>query len=224
MAGMICPVSSSTLPRISAALKQLNLRNATGSVSVSSAAWSSRAFGQPLVQTSTQSRQFVCNALNKDQLDKAKKFQLQATEVLAELLKSSNVQSTAAKLVDSLTEEFFMVASTYFEMKEGNAEVMKRIEGVLEVAMAEKGKTLRPEIQLMNKLLNEKDQGKRAETMRSYSQYITDSDGYFYELLQRMNNDVEGLKDSPKKQELLGKIRTVTKEVKETGRAFRKAK
>lgn len=168
----------------------------------------------------------MCNALNKDQLDKAKKFQLQATEVLAELLKSSNVQSTAAKLVDSLTEEFFMVASTYFEMakKEGNAEVMKRIEGVLEVAMAEKGKTLRPEIQLMNKLLNEKDQGKRAETMRSYSQYITDSDGYFYELLQRMNNDVEGLKDSPKKQELLGKIRTVTKEVKETGRAFRKAK
>lgn len=30
---------------------------------------------------------------------------------------------------------------------------MKRIEGVLEVAMAEKGKTLRPEIQLMNKVL-----------------------------------------------------------------------
>lgn len=58
----------------------------------------------------------MCSLLNLDQLDKAKKFQLQATEVLAELLKSSNVQSTAAKLVDSLTEEFFMVASTYFEM------------------------------------------------------------------------------------------------------------
>lgn len=29
-------------------------------------------------------------------------------------------------------------------------EVMKNIENVLEIAMAEKGKTLRPEIQLMN--------------------------------------------------------------------------
>lgn len=32
-------------------------------------------------------------------------------------------------------------------------EVMKKIELVLEVAMTEKGKTLRPEIQLMNKVL-----------------------------------------------------------------------
>lgn len=54
--------------------------------------------------------------LNPDQIAQAKKFQLQATEVLAELLKSSNVQATASKYLDSLTEEFFMVASTYLEM------------------------------------------------------------------------------------------------------------
>lgn len=54
--------------------------------------------------------------LNLDQIAQAKKFQLQATEVLAELLKSKNTQATASKYLDSLTEEFFMVASTYLEM------------------------------------------------------------------------------------------------------------
>ena len=58
----------------------------------------------------------VCDLLNLDQVGKARKFQLQATEVLAELLKSKNPQATASKYLDSLTEEFFMVASTYLEM------------------------------------------------------------------------------------------------------------
>ncbi len=37
--------------------------------------------------------------------------------------------------------------------KEGDAEVVRRLEEVLKVAMAEKQKTLRPEIQLLNRLL-----------------------------------------------------------------------
>lgn len=41
---------------------------------------------------------------------------MQATEVLAELLKSTNPQATASKYLDHLSEEFFMVASTYLEM------------------------------------------------------------------------------------------------------------
>lgn len=49
-------------------------------------------------------------------LAEAKRHQLEATEVLAELLKSDNVQFTAQKYLDSLTEEFFMIASTYLEM------------------------------------------------------------------------------------------------------------
>lgn len=49
-------------------------------------------------------------------LAEAKRYQLEATEVLAELLKSDNVQFTAQKYLDSLTEEFFMIASTYLEM------------------------------------------------------------------------------------------------------------
>lgn len=151
---------------------------------------------------------------------------MQATEVLAELLKSTNPKTTASKYLDHLSEEFFMVASTYLEMakKEGNAEVMKKIENVLEIAMEEKGKTLRPEIQLMNKLLNSTDQYERAKTIQSNALFIANTDSYFYELLQRMTTDVENLKESPKRQQLLTQIKTVTREVKEASRAMRKAK
>jgi len=227
MAGVMCSVSSSALPRTSIAVNQRGLGNlSAGAVSVSAGGFgtSGRAHGQPLVHRLRPA--VVCRALDKDQIAKAKKFQLQATEVLAELLKSSNIQATASKYLDSLTEEFFMVASTYLEMakKEGNVEVMKKIENVLEIAMEEKGKTLRLEIQLMNKLLNETDQYERSKTIRSNSLYIADSDGYFYELLNRMTTDVENLKDSPKKQKLLTQIRAVTREVKEAGKALRRAK
>lgn len=76
----------------------------------------------------------------------------------------------------------------------------------------------------MLQLLNETDQYERSKTIKSNSLYIKDSTSYFYELLERMNTDVENLKDSPKKQKLLTQIRTVTKEVKEAGRALRRAK
>lgn len=36
--------------------------------------------------------------------------------------------------------------------KEGNAEVVNKIETALKIAMVEKGKTLRPEIQLLNQV------------------------------------------------------------------------
>lgn len=51
-----------------------------------------------------------------DKVAEARKFQLQATELLAELLKSENPEITAQKYLDSLTEDFFMIASTYLEM------------------------------------------------------------------------------------------------------------
>jgi hypothetical protein len=51
-----------------------------------------------------------------ERVTEARKYQLQATELLAELIKSDNPQSTAQTHVDSLTEDFFLVASTYLEM------------------------------------------------------------------------------------------------------------
>lgn len=73
-------------------------------------------------------------------------------------------------------------------------------------------------------LLNETDQYERSKTMKSNSLYLMDAEGYFYELLDRMSTDVENLKDSPKKQKLLTQIKTVSREVKEAGKALRRAK
>ncbi len=56
------------------------------------------------------------SCLLAERVTEARKYQLQATELLAELIKSDNPQSTAQTHVDSLTEDFFLVASTYLEM------------------------------------------------------------------------------------------------------------
>ena len=76
----------------------------------------------------------------------------------------------------------------------------------------------------MLQLLNETNQYERSKTIKSNSLYLMDSEGYFFELLDRMMTDVENLKDSPKKQKLLTQIRTVAKEVKEAGKALRRGK
>ncbi len=56
------------------------------------------------------------SCLLAERVTEARKYQLQATELLAELIKSDNPQTTAQTHVDSLTEDFFLVASTYLEM------------------------------------------------------------------------------------------------------------
>lgn len=56
------------------------------------------------------------SCLLAEKVTEARKYQLQATELLAELIKSDNPQTTAQTHVDSLTEDFFLVASTYLEM------------------------------------------------------------------------------------------------------------
>ena len=45
--------------------------------------------------------------------------QMNASTLLTELLKSEDLPSVAHKYVDSLTEEFFMVASAYIDMVSG---------------------------------------------------------------------------------------------------------
>ncbi|XP_024530005.1 uncharacterized protein LOC9659499 [Selaginella moellendorffii] len=110
----------------------------------------------------------VCKASEKDQQDKkieeSRKFQLQATEVLAEILKSAEKEKRAEELVDNLNEEFFYIASTYLSMakKEANVEVVNQVENALKAAMAAKDKTLRPEIRLFNKASKGQQLGRAA--------------------------------------------------------------
>jgi len=117
----------------------------------------------------------------QDHVKQARTTQVETTEVLADLLQAPNIAATARNNIDSINEEFFMVSSTYLDMvchvpvachtckweqyswkalllhkqakKEGNTEVCRKLEEVLRVAMEEKQKTLRPEIQLLNNLM-----------------------------------------------------------------------
>ena len=59
--------------------------------------------------------------------------------------------------------------------KEGNAEVVGRLESVLKIAMEEKQKTLRPEIQLLNSLIAAKSSLQRQEVSMCWSDqgYLT---------------------------------------------------
>jgi hypothetical protein len=51
-----------------------------------------------------------------EKIKQARNYQLEATQVLAELLKSKDLVKTAQENVDSLSESFFMIASTYLDL------------------------------------------------------------------------------------------------------------
>ncbi|EFJ12116.1 hypothetical protein SELMODRAFT_425709 [Selaginella moellendorffii] len=153
----------------------------------------------------------VCKASEKDQQDKkieeSRKFQLQATEVLAEILKSAEKEKRAEELVDNLNEEFFYIASTYLSMakKEANVEVVNQVENALKAAMAAKDKTLRPEIRLFNKLLRDNSSAERQQTISENHAYLHEG-SYFFELLDRMTKDVESQKSSPDRTKLRQRV------------------
>ena len=52
----------------------------------------------------------------QDVVKQSHRAQLQSTELLAKLIESGDPASTAQRHVDSLTEEFFIMSSTYMEM------------------------------------------------------------------------------------------------------------
>ncbi|KAL2641943.1 hypothetical protein R1flu_009530 [Riccia fluitans] len=165
----------------------------------------------------------VCKASEKDTVAKARKFQLEATELLAELLKADDVKSTAEEHVDSLSEDFFIIASTYLDLakKEGNLEVVTKLETTLRTALQVKETTLRPEIRLLNQLLRDTAEKDRASTIQANVQYLS-SDSYFFQLLTRMINDVESQKTNPNRLRLLTQLRMINKETREVAKALRR--
>ncbi|CAK9881394.1 unnamed protein product [Sphagnum jensenii] len=233
MAGPICSASSLNFAA-SPPLELPVLRPSSGTACTKwgwKGIWSWQQQQQPLLHSATYKvpisvgRGFrVCRASEKEKVTEARKYQLQATELLAELIKSDNPQTTAQTHVDSLTEDFFLVASTYLEMakKEGNAEVVNKIETTLKVAMAEKNKTLRPEIRLLNQLLTDNGVQERAKTIQSNLDYLR-TDSYFFQLLSRMLADVEKQRNNPKRLLLLAQLRTISKETKEAAKALKKS-
>ncbi|CAI5481758.1 unnamed protein product [Closterium sp. Yama58-4] len=153
----------------------------------------------------------------------SRRVQVDATRVLAELLQAKDLEATVRERVEDLSEEFFMVASAYVDMarKEGNPEVVQQLESVLKVAMAEKEKTLRPEIRMLNQLLRDKTPADRAKTLAAYEEYLV-AGSYFFHLLNRMLVDVESQK--PPQTKLLSQLRTINREVKEAAKGGKKSR
>ncbi|KAH7286350.1 hypothetical protein KP509_32G002800 [Ceratopteris richardii] len=173
---------------------------------------------------STRFRILKCTASSKERVDSARKLQRSKTDLLAQLIKAENTVEFAKEHVESLDQEFFMIASTYLSMakKEGNAEVVNRIETILKTAMQEREKILRPEIQLLNQLLRDKGTSDRKRTMDQFQEYLT-SDSYFFQLLNRMTLDVENQRKDVEQMKLLAQLRTIGKEAKEVSRALKQA-
>lgn len=165
----------------------------------------------------------TCGASESERVAELTKRQMKSTELLAELLKTENRQQFAQEHVDSLTEDFFLVSSTYMEMarKDGNMDMVKQIECALKVAMDEKGKALRPEIQLLNQLLRQNSASERSATFTGNVEYLRNG-SYFFELLRIMTKDVETQPDSPQKSKLLKRLQIIRTEADEISRTLQK--
>ncbi|GAQ85667.1 hypothetical protein KFL_002480050 [Klebsormidium nitens] len=176
-------------------------------------AGSGKGFGQPSSNRSGGTKE-------QEAIKQARNYQLEATQLLAQLLQAKDLQATARENVHALSEEFFMIASTYLDLakKEGNAEVVNQLESTLKVALAEKEKTLRPEIRLLNRLLREKNSSGRNAIFQEDLSLLQSEDGYFAGLVKRMLGDVERQPENPRKGELLRKLKDIKQEMKELSR------
>ncbi|KAL0017760.1 hypothetical protein WJX77_010093 [Trebouxia sp. C0004] len=168
--------------------------------------------------TARSTRSVTCSDSTRqtqDHVKQARTTQVKTTEVLADLLQAPNIAATARNNIDSINEEFFMVSSTYLDMakKEGNTEVCRKLEEVLRVAMEEKQKTLRPEIQLLNNLMaaTTVPERERVLSQDTAEQAQTMNNGYFFGLLDRMISDVNRQPDNRRKKDLMDQLQEINK-------------
>eukprot|EP00210_Caulerpa_lentillifera_P005065 g4838.t1 len=161
----------------------------------------------------------VPNAVEKDPASSpifAREMQEKASKNLALLLESTDPEATAAAMVEELTENFFVIASTYLEMakKESESIVAEKLESVLRVAMKAKNKSLRIEIQLLNELLAVDSMQKRSEILRreGAKEILTMNEKYFFQLLNTMIKDVDSRADSLQNRQLMHKLDAIQEE------------
>ncbi|KAL4420018.1 hypothetical protein ABPG77_001268 [Micractinium sp. CCAP 211/92] len=133
--------------------------------------------------------------------------------MLAKLLEAADPAAVAQAHVTSLNEEFFWTADTYIKMakKEGEAEVVARLEAAMRAAFEAKQATLRPEIQLLNRLLGAEGPAQRAEILAGTEagQQLLMNDRYFFSLLERMVGDVSRQPEGEQRVQLLARLEAV---------------
>eukprot|EP00899_Mesostigma_viride_P023032 jgi/Mesvir1/3913/Mv19856-RA.1 len=150
-------------------------------------------------------------------LENSRAMQIEGSELLAKLMEAKDVRAAARENVDKLNENFFIVTSTYLEMarKEGNQDVVSRIEPILRITMQEKEKTLRPEIQLLNALLRAPSEQERQKIYvedKNRQWFVNPKDSYFFKLVDMMMKDVEQSKGNPKRMFILKQLQEIQKE------------
>lgn len=146
-----------------------------------------------------------------DEIRTQRQIAIAATDLLAKLLQAEDkVKEIAIEYVESLNEEFFHIGSAYLQMakKEGDEAVAGRLEAALKAAMEVKNSTLRPEIQLLNKLLGADTELQRKQILNSSDAgtILSMNDFYFFGLLDRMTKDVSRQPDGPQKKDLQAKL------------------
>ncbi len=150
----------------------------------------------------------------QDEIRLQRQVSLAATDVLAKLLQAQSegrAAALAAEYVDSLNEEFFQIGGAYLQMakKEKDSTVSSQIEAALRTAMEVKNSTLRPEIQLVNKLLAAETDTQRAQALNPAAiAEVLQSDGFYvFTLLDRMARDVATQPEGKMREDTLVKIK-----------------
>eukprot|EP00271_Cylindrocystis_brebissonii_P018379 TRINITY_DN5165_c0_g1_i1.p1 TRINITY_DN5165_c0_g1~~TRINITY_DN5165_c0_g1_i1.p1 ORF type:complete len:276 (-),score=54.36 TRINITY_DN5165_c0_g1_i1:320-1147(-) len=153
---------------------------------------------------------------DKDLVEKAREAQFNTGTLLAEFLQAENLEAKVAERKEYLKEDFFTMGSMYLEMarKEGNLEVFAQLQNILEVALAERHKMLRPEIGLLNKLLRQRTSGERLPTIQANLQYFVEG-GYFFQILNQMTLDYDRQPANDQRDDMLVRCKSVGREVRE---------
>lgn len=153
---------------------------------------------------------------HKEFIKEQRQYQLDASYLLGEMFKAADPVAFADENVENLNEGFFQLASFYLSSakKEGNVEVSAKIEKCLRIAGEAKNRTLRPEIQLFNKLFQAKSAQERQVIYEADMTCLFSDDYYFQRLLlPKFEEDVKRQKDSPNRKKVLAQLRSINKEV-----------
>jgi len=160
-------------------------------------------------------RASLCRAGKKDVVRESQRMQSESTKVLADILQSEDKAAAAAEaqVAGSFTEEFFHITSALVQMarNEGNVEMADQLESVYFICVEEKEKTLRPEIRLLNRLLRCGTSKERALLLVAERDgALQRDDGYFFELVDKMQGDVSRSKNEP----LLAQLKDIESEAR----------
>eukprot|EP00793_Prasinoderma_coloniale_P005400 PRCOL_00004808-RA len=147
----------------------------------------------------------------------AREGQEASTRLIARMLEAGpNAAAVVREHIDEVDERFLTMLDMYTKMaeKDGEPEVVGRLRQLLQVIFEEKQKTLRPEIRLLNELLQAKDTNERELALGAAPDALTSDDGYFFGLVDRMRGDVSAQRTNPQRErtvKLLDEIRSMAK-------------